>query len=119
MRKARPVSTSPTPDGVDLERLRPWFAANVPGYDGAALAASLIAGGRSNLTYVVTDGYVDVPTSVIFTVSGRNDLPTVSGAVQGGTVTPQSAPVVMNTLGKLGLSSAMALVPASLGLNHW
>lgn len=45
-----------TPDGVDLARLQPFFAANVPGATGADLFATLIAGGRSNLTYSVTDG---------------------------------------------------------------
>jgi aminoglycoside phosphotransferase (APT) family kinase protein len=44
-----------TPPGVDLERLRPWFAAHVAGATGGALHASLIAGGRSNLTYSVGD----------------------------------------------------------------
>ncbi len=44
------------PEGVDLDRLRPWFAAHVPDASGAPLAADLIAGGRSNLTYVVNDG---------------------------------------------------------------
>ena len=44
------------PDGVDLERLRPYFAANVAGAHDAPLSATLIAGGRSNLTYSVTDG---------------------------------------------------------------
>lgn len=50
------MSTTPTPDGVDLDRLAPWFTTNVPGFTGAPLAATLIAGGRSNLTYVITDG---------------------------------------------------------------
>jgi aminoglycoside phosphotransferase (APT) family kinase protein len=44
------------PEGVDLERLRPWFAAHVPDASGAPLGADLIAGGRSNLTYVINDG---------------------------------------------------------------
>lgn len=44
------------PDGLDLVALRPWFAAHVPEAGDAPLRASLIAGGRSNLTYVVTDG---------------------------------------------------------------
>jgi aminoglycoside phosphotransferase (APT) family kinase protein len=44
------------PQGVDLERLGPWFAANVEGATGAPLRASLIAGGRSNLTYFIGDG---------------------------------------------------------------
>ena len=50
------MTTTPTPDGVDLDRLGPWFASRVPTYSGAPLTATLIAGGRSNLTYVVTDG---------------------------------------------------------------
>jgi aminoglycoside phosphotransferase (APT) family kinase protein len=45
-----------TPPGVDLERLRPWFAANVEGATGAELHAELISGGRSNLTYSISDG---------------------------------------------------------------
>jgi aminoglycoside phosphotransferase (APT) family kinase protein len=44
------------PPGVDLERLRPWFAANVEGATGAELQAELISGGRSNLTYSISDG---------------------------------------------------------------
>ena len=45
-----------TPQGVDLERLAPWFAANVEGATGVPLTATLISGGRSNLTYFVGDG---------------------------------------------------------------
>jgi len=40
---------------VDLERLRPWFAAHVAGATGGSLHASVISGGRSNLTYFVGD----------------------------------------------------------------
>ena len=47
---------SETPPGVDLDRLRPWFAANVEGASDAPLHASLISGGRSNLTYAIGDG---------------------------------------------------------------
>ncbi len=43
-------------DGIDLDRLRPYFAAHVPGASDRPLTAELIAGGRSNLTYGVTDG---------------------------------------------------------------
>ena len=43
------------PDGVDLAALRPWFAANVAGAGDAPLHAELISGGRSNLTYGVSD----------------------------------------------------------------
>lgn len=41
--------------GLHLAALTPWFAANVPGA-GSQLRAELIPGGRSNLTYTVTDG---------------------------------------------------------------
>ena len=45
------------PPGVDLEILRGWFAIHVEGADGSReLSAEVISGGRSNLTYVVTDG---------------------------------------------------------------
>jgi aminoglycoside phosphotransferase (APT) family kinase protein len=45
-----------TPQGVDLERLQLWFADHVEGSDGGPLTASLISGGRSNLTYTISDG---------------------------------------------------------------
>ncbi len=45
-----------TPEGVDLARLRGYFADHVPGATGGGLTAELIAGGRSNLTYSVSDG---------------------------------------------------------------
>ncbi|MUL75090.1 phosphotransferase family protein [Mycolicibacterium sp. CBMA 226] len=41
--------------GLDLERLGAWLSSSVPGA-GATLSATLIAGGKSNLTYRVTDG---------------------------------------------------------------
>ena len=44
-----------TPPGVDLERLQRWFAANVDGASDTPLRASLISGGRSNLTYSIAD----------------------------------------------------------------
>jgi aminoglycoside phosphotransferase (APT) family kinase protein len=44
------------PDGLDLDALRGYFARHVDGADDRPLTASLIAGGRSNLTYHVTDG---------------------------------------------------------------
>ena len=47
------------PDGVQLDALTPWFAANVDGAGDAPLHAELIAGGRSNLTYVIGDGQHD------------------------------------------------------------
>jgi aminoglycoside phosphotransferase (APT) family kinase protein len=45
-----------TPQGVDLERLRPWFGAHIAGATNAPLEAALISGGRSNLTYTISDG---------------------------------------------------------------
>ena len=41
--------------------------------------------------YNVFDGYVSLPTSVIFTVTGKEDTPTVSGMVQGGSVSENAA----------------------------
>ncbi|MDF0531281.1 phosphotransferase family protein [Tsukamurella sp. 8F] len=41
--------------GLDLDRLGPWFATRIPGA-GGYLTAKLVAGGKSNLTYEVSDG---------------------------------------------------------------
>ncbi|MBZ5739672.1 phosphotransferase family protein [Nocardioides mangrovi] len=46
---------SETP-GLDLAVFRRWYDAERPGEIGGELRASVIAGGRSNLTYEVTDG---------------------------------------------------------------
>ncbi|MBV8951706.1 MAG: phosphotransferase family protein [Actinobacteria bacterium] len=45
--------------GVDLDALRPYFARHVEGATDSPLSATLIAGGRSNLTYVIGDGTHD------------------------------------------------------------
>lgn len=45
------------PPGLDLARLREYLDAARPGLVHADLSAELIAGGRSNLTYRVTDGH--------------------------------------------------------------
>ncbi len=42
------------PTGVDPEKVSAWFAANIPGVT-LPLRFQLIAGGRSNLTFAVTD----------------------------------------------------------------
>ncbi len=42
--------------GLDLERFTAWFDAACPGEIGGPLQGRLIAGGRSNLTYEVSDG---------------------------------------------------------------
>jgi aminoglycoside phosphotransferase (APT) family kinase protein len=43
-------------EGVDLARLRAYFVDEVPGATDQPLTAELIAGGRSNLTYTISDG---------------------------------------------------------------
>lgn len=43
-----------TPRGIDLDALAPWFESHAPAVK-LPLTASLIAGGRSNLTYRITD----------------------------------------------------------------
>ena len=42
-------------EGLDLPALRRFFAEQVPGFQGE-LEAGLLAGGRSNLTYLLSDG---------------------------------------------------------------
>ncbi len=44
-----------SPPGLDLGRLSPWLRSNLPGVKGD-LSARLVTGGKSNLTYEVTDG---------------------------------------------------------------
>ena len=44
------------PEGLDLVRLRRYFVEHVGGARDVPLHGELIAGGRSNLTYVVSDG---------------------------------------------------------------
>lgn len=45
-----------SPPGVDLARLSAWLDAERPGLRQGPLRATVIAGGRSNLTYRLTDG---------------------------------------------------------------
>ena len=42
--------------GLPLRRLAPYLARHVPEIGDVPLTASLISGGRSNLTYLLTDG---------------------------------------------------------------
>ena len=42
--------------GLDLERLAEWFPTAMPDLGGSRLAARLISGGRSNLTYEISAG---------------------------------------------------------------
>jgi aminoglycoside phosphotransferase (APT) family kinase protein len=45
--------------GLDLTAFRTWYDAQRPGEIDGELTAELVAGGKSNLTYVVTDGSRD------------------------------------------------------------
>ncbi|MFD7070705.1 phosphotransferase family protein [Streptomyces sp. NPDC059913] len=58
MSSVPPPGTGPdvSPPGLDLDRLRGHLDRERPGLVGGPLRARLIEGGRSNLTYVVTDG---------------------------------------------------------------
>ncbi|WP_229055077.1 phosphotransferase family protein [Aeromicrobium sp. Leaf350] len=47
-------------DGLDLDAVGAWLAREVPGLLGEPLTASLITGGKSNLTYRVSDGTTEV-----------------------------------------------------------
>ncbi len=52
------MSDDPTTDlrGLDLAAFHRWYDAQRPGELGADLRGSILAGGKSNLTYEVTDG---------------------------------------------------------------
>ncbi|WP_037367346.1 phosphotransferase family protein [Amycolatopsis orientalis] len=47
--------TAQNPPGLDLRQLGQWLPTAVPGA-GSTLSATLLAGGKSNLTYAVSDG---------------------------------------------------------------
>ena len=49
------METSDIP-GLDLDAFRRWYDDQRPGEIAGELSAQVIAGGRSNLTYEVTDG---------------------------------------------------------------
>lgn len=50
------MSPEPGLPGLDLARWRRWYDAQRPGEIAGELTGALIAGGKSNLTYEVTDG---------------------------------------------------------------
>ncbi len=52
----RPVGGGPGLPGLDLDRLAAYVATVAPGLLDGTLTAEVVAGGRSNLTYVVGDG---------------------------------------------------------------
>lgn len=47
------------PRGLDLAALHDWLQQEAPDLVGGPLSASLVTGGKSNLTYVVSDGHQD------------------------------------------------------------
>lgn len=51
------------------------------------------------IPFGISDGYATVPATAVFTITGRNNAPTVTGAVAGGTTTGQGAPVTLNLIG--------------------
>lgn len=48
------------PDGLDLDAFAHWIGAERPGLLDRPLEATLITGGKSNVTYAVSDGSTDV-----------------------------------------------------------
>lgn len=52
----QPSTACADPPGLDLKRLADWFSTAMPGVAGRLLSARLIVGGKSNLTYEVSDG---------------------------------------------------------------
>ncbi|MFE3024065.1 phosphotransferase family protein [Nocardia tengchongensis] len=56
MSGSNPAAPAGDLPGLDLTRLADWLATNRPGFAAGPLSGRLIAGGRSNLTYVVGDG---------------------------------------------------------------
>lgn len=51
-----PTSSAGDLPGLDLAAFRTWFDAELPGAVTGELSGSLLAGGKSNLTYQVSDG---------------------------------------------------------------
>jgi aminoglycoside phosphotransferase (APT) family kinase protein len=54
--ETRPGPAEPSLPGLDLPAVLGWLAEDAPGVIGPAATARLIAGGRSNLTYLLDDG---------------------------------------------------------------
>ena len=50
------MSGTASPPGVDVPRLEAFLHDTVPGLLSGPLAVTLLAGGRSNLTYLLADG---------------------------------------------------------------
>ncbi len=50
------MTATATPPGVNYDNVFAWFAANVPGGGDAPLSFRMIGDGRSNITYLVSNG---------------------------------------------------------------
>ncbi len=84
------------PPGVSYDAATQRFS-----LDPSDAAYQHLAQGESQqvvVEYQVFDGYVAVPTAVIFTVSGRNDTPIVSGVVDAGPVSENADALALNLL---------------------
>ena len=86
------------PVGVtyDAATQRLMLDTNNPAFDSLAKGESLDV----VVNYNIFDGFVEVPTSTIFSVQGKNDVPVVAGVVQAGTVSEDAAVVAINLLAR-------------------
>ncbi|MFH8491673.1 phosphotransferase family protein [Streptomyces longisporoflavus] len=93
--------SSDHPPGLDLDQLRGHLDRERPGLVGGPLTARLIEGGRSNLTYAVTDGasrwVVRRPPlgHVLATAHDMKREHRVISALHRGTEVPVPAPVLL------------------------
>lgn len=93
--------SSDHPPGLDLDQLRGHLDRERPGLVGGPLSARLIEGGRSNLTYAVTDGttrwVVRRPPlgHVLATAHDMKREHRVISALHRGTEVPVPAPVLL------------------------
>ena len=71
--------------GLDLTAFRRWYDAERPDEITGELRGRVIAGGRSNLTYEVTDGTASVAAQQSFNLAAVNDAPVLdlNGAGDG------------------------------------
>ena len=88
------------PVGLDLDRLTRWLDSEQPGLSQGPLTASLITGGRSNLTYRLTDGvspWALRRPPLAHTLPTAHDMAREFRILQGlhGTEVPVAEPVVL------------------------
>ncbi len=103
-------------EGLDLAALDRWFTANVDGYAGG-LAAEPVSGGRSNMTYRLTDGrsaWIARRPPLGELTPSAHDMAREFRVVAGlhGTAVPVAAPVGLVPPDVLGVECAVvAYVP--------